>query len=444
MLKAKTLQSCNSDYVGPDIIVPWHTFANTKIGGRLMERISNPYVATLSETLLGQMREQGYCAYCIKLTIRFAKHLNSFMEQNQLQTYDESVGSRFVNAFCQQHVGTSQQRIKGFIARMNAMLNGTGFVYKRSLYIPEVLPIKLEELLTGYKNYCAEQGNGSTSILQKEHYCRRFLKALADEGVDQIGGIKSASISKAWLQMTGNYEDSAIRTFLRFLADAGYLDRDYSFLILSPKQPQPMPSVYSIDDIQKIEAEMRRDSSTGKRDYAELLLATRLGIRVGDIAEITFDELDFQSNTIRIIQQKTNVPLELPMLPVIREALLDYIQNFRGDSKSPYVFLSLNRPYSHVSAAQISSCVRLAIKAAGIDAGHRKRGAHAMRSSLASSMVNDGISYEVVRKTLGHTDKNAIRHYAKLDIEQLKLYTLEPPAATGRFAEILFGGCPAK
>src|SRR5699024_12830730 len=55
---------------------------------------------------------------------------------------------------------------------------------------------------------------------------------------------------------------------------------------------------------------------------------------------------------------------------------------------------------------------------AGIDPDGRKQGPHAFRSSLASSMVNDNIPYEVVRKTLGHTDQNAIRSYARLDLEQ--------------------------
>lgn len=62
-----------------------------------------------------------------------------------------------------------------------------------------------------------------------------------------------------------------------------------------------------------------------------------------------------------------------------------------------------------------------------------------MRSSLASSMINDNVSYEVVRRTLGHTSVNAVRSYAKLDVEQLKLYTLEPPEASGHFAEYLLG-----
>ena len=85
--------------------------------------------------------------------------------------------------------------------------------------------------------------------------------------------------------------------------------------------------------------------------------------------------------------------------------------------------------------------VRTAIAAAGIDPDGRKQGAHAFRSSLASSMVNDNIPYEVVRKTLGHTDQNAIRSYARLDLEQLRGYALPVMEAAGTFAAFLEGRC---
>lgn len=103
------------------------------------------------------------------------------------------------------------------------------------------------------------------------------------------------------------------------------------------------------------------------------------------------------------------------------------------------MFLSLYPPFSRLSSVAFGRYVRLAFQATEIKPGTRKIGPHAMRSSLASSMVNDGISYEVVRRTLGHTSANAIRSYAKLDVEQLKVYTLEPPKASCNFAEYLSG-----
>ena len=145
-----------------------------------------------------------------------------------------------------------------------------------------------------------------------------------------------------------------------------------------------------------------------------------------------------------MIQNKTGVPLELPMPPSVRNALVDYIQNYRGNSTCKYVFLSLYPPFSAITVTAFGRYMRLALKDAGIEPGHRRSGPHSMRSSLASSMINDNISYEAVRRTLGHTGVNAIKSYTKLDVEQLKLYTLEPPEASGHFAEVLSGRYPVK
>ena len=81
---------------------------------------------------------------------------------------------------------------------------------------------------------------------------------------------------------------------------------------------------------------------------------------------------------------------------------------------------------------------RQGFKVAGIDTKSRSRRLHAFRSSLAGSMVNDGVPYEVVRKTLGHTDPNAIKSYARLDIGQLRAYAPDAPKATGGFADLLY------
>ena len=150
--------------------------------------------------------------------------------------------------------------------------------------------------------------------------------------------------------------------------------------------------------------------------------------------------LDFKRNTICLTQQKTATPVSLPMLPEIKAALLDYLEHERASSDSEYVFLSLKPPFSHISVHLLGKLTSIAIRSAGIVPGGRKCGPHAFRASLASSMVNDDVPYEVVRNTLGHTDVNAIKSYAKLDVERLRVYALAVPKATGYFAKILSGG----
>ena len=93
------------------------------------------------------------------------------------------------------------------------------------------------------------------------------------------------------------------------------------------------------------------------------------------------------------------------MITDVKAALKQYLEEERACYDSPYVFLRIVPPYSHISVQAITKIVRTAIMAAGIDPAGRKQGAHAFRSSLASSMVNDNIPYEAVRKALGHTDQ---------------------------------------
>ena len=70
----------------------------------------------------------------------------------------------------------------------------------------------------------------------------------------------------------------------------------------------------------------------------------------------------------------------------------------------------------------------------------RETGSRSLRSSVSSHMINGGVTYPMVRKILGHNDKNAISHYAKIDVLQLKKCALDVPKVTensffGRFLE---------
>lgn len=404
-----------------------------------MKQILNPSVTALAEVVCAQQRENGFAASALDTTLRYAKHLSSFMESNSLQIYDEEVGVSFLNRQGSQFSFTTQGNLRLFISRMNAVLHEESFVTHVKMSKPAILPTSLANLLTHYKERCFAKGLHLPTIRNYESRCRVFLNSLANIGVNDISAITASSISMACLRQPNNSDFPTIRTFLKFIFEAGYLKKDYSFVIPHFKRPQPIPSVYSLQEVQRIEEETNCNTVFGKRNYAMLLLATRLGIRAGDIVTMTFDELDFQTETIRIVQNKTGALLELPMLPCICDALRDYIQNYRGKSTSEYVFLSLHPPFSHLTPIAFGRYMRLALQDAGIKPGTRRSGPHAMRSSLASSMINDGVPYEAVRRTLGHTSANAIKSYAKLDIEQLKLYTLEPPEASGHFAEYLSG-----
>ena len=160
-------------------------------------------------------------------------------------------------------------------------------------------------------------------------------------------------------------------------------------------------------------------------------------MRSGDIVRLKIEDIKGK-NEINIIQQKTGKNLHLPIIEDVSEAIEDYL-SVRPSSDAKEIFINVYAPYNPISTGTIRNLLRKYIGIADIDVGNRRKGPHALRSSLASSMVNDDISYETVRKVLGHSSNNALKHYARIDVEKLRQYCLEPPKVSGNFKTFLKG-----
>jgi len=210
-------------------------------------------------------------------------------------------------------------------------------------------------------------------------------------------------------------------------------------LIPKKRHQNILPTVYEKQDVGKIEQSVDCSTSKGKRDYAIVLLVTRLGIRAGDIVGMTFDALDFDADEIRFVQEKTKVPITLAMIPEVKESLRDYINHGRPKSASDHIFLETRVPYGPLNRTIVHAIITQCMKSASIDYKEKKHGPHSLRSSLATAMVNSGMSYDATRKVLGHQSAEAIKHYAALDIRNLRRCAVDVPMERGIFAEYLTG-----
>lgn len=171
---------------------------------------------------------------------------------------------------------------------------------------------------------------------------------------------------------------------------------------------------------------------------AILLLLSRYGIRSRDISALTFENIDFSNNRLHFIQQKTGDLWEMELFPEVKDALQDYILTARPPLPDcPNVFLTSTIPYKPLDSFAINTAIWMLVAKSDVDITDKRHGSRAFRSSIASNMVNDRVSTEVVRKVLGHGTKHAIRHYARLDIENMRLCPLATPEPTGIFAEML-------
>lgn len=395
----------------------------------------------LKEAFMWSLKEQSYGKETLKNYRRIINRLDTYMSENKITVYTLDIGSKFLNdTITTRNLGkASTTTLSTVIRRFNDFVLGNGFQLNKKKSHDNLLPVHYLSLLKHFLEECNENGNKPLTIVAKKRFCSCFLLNLIELDCNDIDRLSPTIIGKACIMIANKDSWAVIRQFLSFLYRTNRVSHDYSGIIPIYKRRTMIPVTYTENEINYLEAAIDRTTPIGKRDFAFLLLATRLAMRSGDIVKLTYQKIDFSNDTISFNQEKTGEFLQLPLIPIIKDALMAYIYNARPASDSPFIFLRMHAPYLPITTTTLRFQTTTYFKKANIDISGKKHGLHSFRSSLASSMVNDNIPYEAVRGVLGHIDPDAIKHYAKLDIERLRDYAIDVPEPTGIFKDFLTG-----
>ncbi len=181
------------------------------------------------------------------------------------------------------------------------------------------------------------------------------------------------------------------------------------------------------------------DSHLALRDRAIGMLLLYTGLRSCDIAGMTFDAIDWERGMISIVQEKTGVPLQLPLSPVVGNALYDYLALERADVPGPYIFLTGNRLFNPISVSSIDNIVDAILReSSSRQSDGDRRGAHLFRHHVATSLMGNGIPRPVISGILGHSSPDALGAYLHADFANLKVCSLDVsmfPVAKGVFGD---------
>lgn len=187
---------------------------------------------------------------------------------------------------------------------------------------------------------------------------------------------------------------------------------------------QRLPAVFTEDEIEKILSSFDRENPMGKRNYAIFLLAARMGLRSCDIKALEFSFINWTEKTLAFTQKKTKKYLTLPLPDDVGWAIIDYLKNGRPISDSKYVFIQHKPPYGQYT--DLRNVLVKQMRKAGIETPANKRiGMHCFRHSLATTMLENGVSLPVISQTLGHADIASTEVYLRINVSQLKLCALE-------------------
>jgi integrase len=194
---------------------------------------------------------------------------------------------------------------------------------------------------------------------------------------------------------------------------------------LPPSRSRILPS-FERKDMENILAQPDINTSTGKRDYAILMLASYTGIRAIDIANIKLVDINWREMIVNFVQHKTGYGLSLPLVASAAAAVADYILNARPEADSPYIFLTEVAPYRKLNdKSSVANVLNKYVKTSGIEKKeHDGKSFHAFRRSMGIWLLDTASSPEMISQILGHQSKDVLKRYLPLSPTKLSICAL--------------------
>lgn len=361
------------------------------------------------------------------------RRLFVFMEDNDIAMYEPAIGRLYLNVvLADPTVARAQkQRTRAAITLLNNELEGK-----------EYCRAKTKDLSYHWEGTIGKQADDFLKYLEK---CK-LLSALTVRNYGRTLDAFAACLKRRNLDLKDvtwavimthissleRRQDAALtelKSFFRYLYENNVVADSFAELFRSVHLPKEtkLPSVYTMDEVRQIENSISRLSAKGKRDYAMLLCASRLGLRTSDISHLQYSNIDWHKNEIRLVQYKTKVELVLPLLADVGNAIRDYTLHGRPKVKDQRVFISHSAPFLGMKPCSVSVALRDRIMDSGVDTKNRKKGAHALRHSLATNMLQNDITMPVISSILGHSTTESTKTYLSVDIKHLLECALEVP-----------------
>lgn len=386
-----------------------------------------------------KLREMGYAEDGIQARIqRYRKGLRAFMQNKGSLTFDSEMGKAYLSSiegnFMTPHLYSVHYRdIKAL----------TDFLEKEDF--------KARYPLNDRTFEANDIGNIVLQFLKKQEDINKAkqtidnFKRILSYFVDFLDSKNISSIENVTLDHIVSFIDTAqlgrpshintMRVFFKYLSEEEIYPNSICDFIRSYRVDHGssrLPSAYSEEEVRKIEKSVERRSNIGIRNYAILLLATRLGLRVSDISRIKFSDIDWDKNMIYVVQHKTKRSVELPLLKEVGEAIIDYAK-VRPVSNLQFIFLSERPPYPVMKTQTIGIVIADILKGSTVDIRSKRHGPHSMRHSLASNLLKQGVALPVISEVLGHSSTNSTSNYLRIDYTSLLTCALPIPPVSEEF-----------
>jgi len=301
---------------------------------------------------------------------------------------------------------------------------------KKSAYSKLIPTFKM--LVDYYINEETKRGIKASTIKTCSNNASNFLFAMQEAGFGRLEEITEEAAMAIFVSQDGSRlkGHSYRRSVMALLKTCIPVDPDACQAVLSflPKIKRTRKNIQYLteQEAKKIRAALDDMSNAlTKRDRAIGKLAMYTGLRRSDIAALDISSIDWENDIVKISQQKTGMPIELPLTALVGNAIYEYISDERPHSPNPAVFLALYSPYRRMSTDSTGLASARIMKAAGIrQAKGDRKGLHIFRHRVATTLLGNEVSQVIISRALGHYSPSSTEAYFSADFAHLRACSL--------------------
>lgn len=370
-----------------------------------------------------ELAGRGFAPHSITAHAQLMAHLSGWLAAagHSVDTVTDAVIEDYLRA----------RRAAGYRSRTTARALAPLLGYLRGLQaVPHrVVPqpaTPIEALVAEFGDYLAnERGLVPATVHHHRRFAHLFLTELGVTAEAELAGVTAASVtsfavSQAQRRSPGDMRSlvSGVRSLLRFLHLTGRVAQPLASAV--PSVPGwrfgSLPRGVGAGQVAAILASCDRDSAVGRRDYAVLMLLSRLGLRASEVIGITLDDIDWRAGELRVVGKADQVE-KLPLPADVGDAVADYLRYGRARTSCRHLFVTVRAPFTALALnTSVSGIVERACRRAGIE----PFGPHRLRHAVACDLLAEGASLAEIGQLLRHRSERATAIYAKADIEALR------------------------
>ena len=283
----------------------------------------------------------------------------------------------------------------------------------------------VERVLAGYSRYLFDERalTEHTVLVRYVPTARLFLDGVMGPDGGGLDRLAAASVSSFLARecrrrgVAGGRElVVALRSFLRYLHVDGLTSAPLQWAVpgVADLRDRSLPRGLDPAAVKRLLASCDRRRTVGRRDYAVLLLLSRLGLRAGEVAALTLEDLDWRSGEL-LVAGKGGRYDRLPLPVDVGEAIVSYLRR-RPRIQDRALFLRVVAPAGALRTSAVSGIVRSACWRAGLPSV----GSHALRHTAATEMLRQGASLPEIGEVLRHREQKTTAIYAKVDRKTLR------------------------